>query len=397
MIEFFQAIDKGFFLVIPDGDLVNWTYLDDGSDFDSISRLSSRIDLFTPSAAGVNTYNHHPYTKKHPAGFFVSMNSTHDSDEEGPGMWCRYQTSDYFTSWTSPEDLFPSMDTVTDRDENSGRVVIPMTIVTYLGRCFFVADVNDRDFTGGQNIRTGVGIVAREILPNKSLGNIVWIHNADNSEIAPSPIGGFPSYPYDLDVRNICYGYMSNPNNRPKTCFSDPSLTIVQVIDPTFGVLAEPETFKPERYPDLWRYWKNSGSRSDGTYPQDGNGYHVFSKNESENYFQSSIPDCFDNGAIIMRILQYSEDIIFVLGNAQKGNRELLYLAICQRNESTGQFDTVAVYTIDEENDTIQDFPGHGKGGGPQIVDAQIYGGTLYIIYDIKKESVHVKYWNITV
>ena len=130
----------------PMGDLVEWTFSEDGSDFSVLTGLSPQINLFIPVLEGDKTYNHHPYKEFHPSEFMVAMHSTHDYDEEGIGMWVRWHYSDDSgDTWTNAGDLFPSHDVVDRRSGNSGRVVIPVDFVVFGGELFAVADVNDRD------------------------------------------------------------------------------------------------------------------------------------------------------------------------------------------------------------------------------------------------------------
>lgn len=396
----------------PSGELFNWTYSDDGSDFDTLSGLSSEVIISECTSNGVKGYQHHAWVEMHPAGFLVSIFSIHDYDEGAPGMYVEWSYSDdEGDTWSSPSDMFPSMDTMRRRSESSipqsGRQLIPMGIAVINGRCFAVSDVNDRNFgaDSGSEIngsRTPIGFVAREIFSNKTLGDVVWIHNADDTKTAPDPVDGFSPYSYDSGIRSMVYNYLFRPANSPKVSFSDQKIYNNQIPNqfnitpnPIYGVLSEPTTIKPNGYYNVWKYWKNSGNPADETYPSQGNGYKVFSFGEDESSFtESVIPDCFSNGAIVTRFVKYGSEI-FIIGNEQSGNRERLYFARTSRNTSTGQYDTDNVYQIAFDSDTAPDYTGDGKGGGPQSVDVCISNGKIYFIYSHKKESIRFKKYSL--
>src|SRR5690606_18216230 len=148
---------------------------------------------------------------------------------------------------------------------------------------------------------------------------------------------------------------------------------------------AEPVTIQPEGYEKLYTYWKNNGR-----------GHKIEQINDGAEFGISEIPDPgTGNSAIVTRFWQYNSETIFISGNSDDGNRCRLFFAISKRRSSDGVYVTEHVYNVDYQSDVTQQFPGHGKGGGPQIVDMLVRGNKVYFFYDIKKEDVYMKFVNL--
>lgn len=374
---------------IPVGELFNWSADVDGDSWSVLPSLGSEQILKQPGGNGDNGYNHIPEFGRHPlTGAIFIMYQVHDYDEEAPGMFTEHvYSTNGGTSWTSPITLVGQQSDMLRRDENSGRVAKPMGYYTAGGQFYAVIDVNDRDFTGGGNVRTGVGMLFIPISGDGTKSELIqWFHNGEGGSevVAPLPVSGYPAYTFNLAARDPLFSsiYYSGANNLPRVNFSAQNYFLNFADIPTYGIISEPQGIKPDRSPEEYIYYKNAET-------DPGDGYKLFTQDYT-NYYVSTIPDCMNNSAIVTRFLQVSDDLILISGNDQQGNRTRLFLAFARRNGSTGKYDITNsdVYVIREDLDTTPDFEGDGKGGGPQSVDILLVGDILHITYSPKKEYI---------
>lgn len=362
----------------PSSDLFDWTFSTNGSDFATPDSISSRVNIWVPTTENVMTFNHHPYISEKDGVLYV-MHSTSDYDEEGVGQWVRLWYSDNNgQTWNYIKDVFPSQSPLGPRLGGVGLVVIPVDFVEWQGELFAVADVNRKE-TGEGDERFPVGLMAAKINSFDSVEDPVWIHNSDGSTDPPEPWDvTYPQYMYSSETRYKCYNYLDRPGFRPKTNFSDPELSTVRHVHETFGNLSEPTDIRPFGQSHIWKYWKNNNR-----------GLKIGNIDYEDPYFVSSVPD--STKSIVTRLFQYDSNTILISGNANLGNRRMLYLAITKYRSSDGIYETEHVYEIDFDADEEQKFPGIFKGGGPQIVDMHINGNVINFVYSIRKEDIAFK------
>lgn len=387
----------------PVDDLFNFTFDEDGADFETVvPGLGAKIPLSVATVEGEGTYKHHAWYEQHPAGFGMVMHCVHDYDEGGIGQWAAYEFTDNHINWTAEAELFPPQDNNERREDNTGRILDPMGFVRVGGRVWAVMDANYRDYTSAAipiyGTRIGIGFLIREIYANKTLGPIEWIHNGDRTFTAPAAISGFDAYSFNLQLRHLIYTMFARTDNSIKVSSSDQFYYNNEIREaPVYGFLSEPEMVRAYGYKNKLKYWKNNAEATT-EFPLSGNKRKTGSYGEDESYFfTGSVPDCPNNGAIITRYLLYRGRII-ILGNVD-GNRKKLFGAIMIRNATTGKYDSSNVYLLDSVAtgaETLQDFEGHGKGGGPQSIHGQIYGDTLHMTFSQKKEQVHYMQWDLS-
>ena len=334
----------------------------------------TKIILYKPVTAGDKTYNHHArITNKF--GRTIVMFSTHHTDEEGIGMWVRYTYDNGDYQFISPTQLFKRQDIVLPRLNNFGRVIIPMGFaLDDAGNLYAVGDVCDRDYRNGANIRIGIGIIARQINPDMTLGGPFWI----TGEVEPRP--GQDAYSYDPLTGQQLINYMSLPGNRSPWGNGFPENHYLH-NDYTDGTNREVEVSEVQGYDAILRYWRydpetkpiESQRFKHFQYSLDG----VNWQPEQMPFIETPIPDSYSLSKVLRK-----DSTFFFIGNNQSPNRNPLFLATSNDGLNWGN-----VVNVANAIKVTQRFPGHGKGGGFQYPDA-IYTNQLLIVCSVRKEDI---------
>lgn len=350
-----------------------------------------KVDVWVPTSEEASN-NHHPFLENAYGDVFLSFSTT-NSGEENPGQFVRYtKTSDYGETWSTIDTLFPSMDDISkDRAIEGGRVIIPAGFAIVDGELYGLGDVNDRDSDAESSPtrkRIGVGIVARKINNNGTLGTIYWIDNIDNSFTSPSPVSGFPSYAFNISLRTSIKRYFyEHPEKRPTWHFSVP---VTDFLRTRYLTIDEEELCEPSitqlpngQWLKLWRPCFGAIS-TDRKRAQTS----VYGYIWSESY-ETQIPDSPSRSEIITLY----NNVVMVVGNNQTGRRYLF------TSFSSNGYNYAAnnVYIIDEET-AGPTYPNPGKGTGVQYpYPLQMDNGKVIVAYSVNKEDIRVATFNIPV
>lgn len=334
-------------------------------------------DLWNPMTEDDKTYNHHPFVEEH-NGKLHFMHSTTNADEENPGMYVRYTTTDLDLTNQEPySDLFPPQDDLTKARSLGGRVCVPSGFAKVGGDLYALTDVNDRSSGSDPRPRIGVGILARKVNNDGSFGTIYWIENVDGSLNAPNPISGYPAYTFNASLRNQIRDYfLNNPEERTDWYFSVPSSDPLYTEEDFNGKrLTEPRIVQipDERYMKIWRLVDTVVTNKVVQFSQYGFDWGA--------PYDSQIPDSPSR----TMVLKLSNNVVAVIGNNEGDLRDPLFLAL----SSDGlNYEAVNVYNIDNETSGAV-YPGHGKGAGVQYPHAiQLSNEKLCVIYSVNKEDI---------
>jgi hypothetical protein len=368
----------------PIGDLFNWTA--GGEDFPFIG--GHEVLVVKPVSDGVKTYAHHPigidfYGKK-----YISHTRA-DEDEEQPGMHTILQVSDNGgNSFSEVGEILPEMSPKPLRSAfGAGRINYPTKFVPIGSQLYMISEVNDRDYAGGGNVRTPVGVLATPINSDDSIGTPKWVnaYNPNTGEGIASRgapySSSYPWYDFDADLRKKVKEYINRPNYFPKILFS-----WADVFNPNGEwageALGEPQSIQPIGYKNYWIYWKDNG-----------NEFKPAQRGKDGDFFLSSVPEEYASTSI--RFINYREDIIFLIGNSQRSDRDEIFFAIGRRSVSDGRFNVVNgdVYSITNNQRILPLFDGLNKDdGGEQLPHAWMSAnGDLNLTWDVTKEEVYYK------
>lgn len=148
-----------------------------------------------PRVVDVAAYNFHPKVYQASSGMCYLTHTTHDRDEEGPGMWSRWWTSeDRGTTWTARGVLVPGVSPYAiDRASFAGTrwSVLAVKFVEMGGKVYILFDVSQG---AGTLVRPQVGILAVEIT-GTTASSPFWVFPG-----AVTPLSGFPAYSYRDDI-----------------------------------------------------------------------------------------------------------------------------------------------------------------------------------------------------
>lgn len=363
----------------PAGDLFNWQAADE--DFQPLPGTVKYV-VSEPAGLGDDSYQHHSlvfyfYGKR----WFAR--TTAEYDEEQPGMHTVLYSSDDGKTWTYEGEVLPAFSPEVRRYpvsmDSTGRINYPTQFVPIDDQLYLICEVNDRDFTGGGNVRTPSGVLAVSIDSDGTIGTPVWVHNYSTLPVRRPPFTGEDHwYLYDYNLREKILAYINRPNYFPKILFSWPS--VWSVVDSFEGDgLGEPVSIQPIGYEAWWKYWKTGAPG----YKQNK----VGQVEEDGSFFNSSVPE--DTNSTATRFINYNQNTIILCGNSEKTDRNELFVAVA-RKQNNGKFrvDNEDVYSLTGQNRVDEIYEGHGKGGGEQLPDLFLLPNRkLMVGFDIAKDT----------
>lgn len=338
-------------------------------------------ELFQPTQAGVSAYHHGFYIVQWNQEIVI-MAFTQDYGEGLGGAyvsWIRSTDESLGSSWTEFAPLFDPQDNVAVVADSVQRVVSPVKFITFGDLLFAVAAVADRDWLhGGASIFHG--LMAREIMPDWTLGDQFWI--TDDPVI---PTAGFPSYPYDGFSASILL---------PAVDAIDLNVPI-NLNDGEGGQLVEPSRIRlfHDTILILWRRapYVAASQNKWGQLSIDGGATWGLPA-------LTNVPD--DPSLTTLLVLDTGQ--IIVIGNPKPRSghalRNPLYIGSA-RHPSTGDEQVVfdKVWTLFDQDVNAPIFAGRNKSGGPQYPAAiQLADRRLAVVFDTQKETVYIAFVPVT-
>lgn len=328
--------------------------------------VKKKYNIWKPTTTGVKTYNHIPsIIKKY--GKHIVIFATHDYDEDGPGEYARWSYDNGDFIFSKPSKIFPPNNPMQRRKENSGRVIQPIGFAEdNHGKLYAIGDFLFRDFRNGKNIRVGLGVIAREIKQDMTLGEIFWITEP------VEPLKGFEPYPADFTIGDELKSYLSKTENKSPWGhgFKEAELhnwlfvDSLKLVERSGYVAGDVEVL-------MWR-------RSDD-------------KSNPFKYFQYKINDTWSNPVITnipdapsLTRFKKAGDKYVMIGNINQKRNPLIYAV------SDDGFTWVKGFKITEISNTKQMFSGHGKGGGDQYPDFIYVDGKIICAASRRKEEINV-------
>jgi hypothetical protein len=357
-------------------ELITFGGSDTSADYGSIAGIS-KVNIFSPSTSGVDTYNHIPWAIEHDSAIHV-MFATGEEDEEGPGQYVRYSKStDGGATWSTPVTLLEEQDDGTlDYLVSGGRVCVPSGFIPVGSDMYAVVDVNDRSVGPNPRTRTGVGVLAIGV-GSGGFETPVWIENVDGSTDAPTPISGYPSYSFNSTLRTqIRNAIIADPTLTPQWYYSVPTDDLFysrgmyegeELVEPCVAQLPNGKFIKN---------WRNTDSSVQKVIVQMGNSGFSY-----EDAYITDIPDDPSR----KRMIKFSDDVMAVCGNNQAANRQNLYIAFSSDGFTYGASND---YTIDIET-TGATYSGDGKTTGSQYPHViELANGKVFVVYSVNKEDI---------
>lgn len=294
--------------------------------------------------------------------------------EDGPGQKVLYSTSLDGKTWTTAQDLFPSMDEFADPLSSAGRVVTANGFAQVSGRLYAIGEVSDNGVHSSP--RSGVGRLARQIgLDGQPVGDPFWL---DGNPPAPPP--GFSQFddpvtkPAIAEEAAAIRDYLGHPLNERAWDFR----TRPPRSEGAFMI--EPTTYQR---PDgsLVRLYRDFSERGFLYASQSTDGGATFS-----TPVQTNIPDWPAKSTSG----QLPDGRTYLIGNFipeftnSPRRRDPLILAISRDGIN---YDWAAAIRFDAP---WYQYPGHGKITGFQYPSATVVGDDLWVIYANAKEDIEV-------
>lgn len=144
--------------------------------FPQVSGAQHRV-VWQPMDRSEGAFNHHAALTLFD-GLLLAMWSNHWLGEDASGQRVLYSISANGSTWTFPEEMFPAPDEIRDRGE-PGISLRPDRWVVTEGRCFAVA------YSRTQGTPNSSFPVARELMPNGTLGKPFTLHPEERVELLP--------------------------------------------------------------------------------------------------------------------------------------------------------------------------------------------------------------------
>lgn len=353
----------------------------DTGDYPTLAGVS-KVDIFTPTTTEVDTYNHAPIIIEYfgDGVLHVLWNSSPLNETSATHTYYSKST-DFGVTWSAKTELFEYQDDETkDYLTETLRQFQPSGFIVINGDLYAVADVNDFFYNGGggAQIRTGVGVLARQVNSNGTFGTVYWIENVDGTLTPPTEIPTYPTYTFNTSLRNSIREEINKNPDKTFAWYQSVPETDEYDTQITFGsnLLYEPSVC--ELPSGQWlKLWRENKAQP------------VFKVAQTSNYghgwgslYVTDIPDS-PSKTIHFR---FNQEVCLV-GNNGNAVRDSLYLGISIDGLN---YSSDNLYNIDKDT-AGQQFSGFGKGGGPQYPSAiKLSNGKIACVYSVRKEIIRV-------
>lgn len=314
--------------------------------------------------------------------------SVHDYDEDAAGKYTGLFVSDNNgVSWTDLGAVCPSMATMGAYASTTASQWTYPTLFLDLPSGFYLLINGCGGIVSGVNYLP-LGTLIRKINPDNSFGDLQWVNNGSgsSSRVVPTPISGFPSYDFaSEDLINEVTTYISQKGYRPKILFGWSEIWETQethFVDAS--VITEPTEIRPYNYPfdKSLHFWKSNTRDYNVIQDTDDTGTQVL----------SDIP--IYKGSPVMRLLNYSPEIIVFVCPTFATNRTELMLCIARKNNETGVYHIADgdAYNVTTITKSAPVYSGVNKIGGEQLPFIFLNGkNKLDIAFSVSKEELYFK------
>lgn len=371
--------------------VVRWTAMD-APDFryhflDDVRR--TQLLYATPETG---TFNLHGFLAYHKEVLFASWdNHARDENKSGQRGVFRYSLDEGET-WSEVRVLFPPLAPYEPgtRANRENPFQTSQGFVELHGRLYAVTCVDkaliDKVYRFNEVSRTRVGLLAREVGADATLGDIFWL-----SERAPQPEPGFPAYPAgDPELVAKINDHFTQPAHLPQLLFKPrqwpDSDDEHRMTEPT----------QPWRLDDgTWvRLWRDQGSiharnRAEINASRPRRHYASFSFDDGRSWTVPTRTNFRDTGAR-SNAGRLPDKQNYVINNplpmdGRQGGRALLAISLSRDGL---HFDRIAVLAFLPPSPRYE---GIAKGApGYQYPHSIVIGEHLWVIYAISKEDIEV-------
>jgi hypothetical protein len=375
----------------PELPVVNWI-ADKSPDFryHFLDKVRTTTLLYATPETG--TFNLHGYLAYFDGVMFTNWD-THARDENKSGQHGVFRYSrDEGESWSDVITLFPPLapNEPGSRENRGNPFQTSQGFIELDGRLYAVTCV---DKALGQPVyrfnevsRSRVGLLAREVRKDASLGSIFWL-----SDKAPPPEPGYPAYPVG-DPRLVAkiHAYFQQPANLPQLLFKPrqwpDSADQHRMTEPA----------QPWRLDNgAWvRLWRNQGSVHAQTRPEieasrPRRHYASFSFDDGGTWTAPIRTNFPDTGARA-NAGRLPDGQYYVINNplpmsSRQGGRAILAISLSRDGLL---FDRMAVIRFAAPP---QRYEGAAKGAnGYMYPHSLVVGKNLWVIYSINKEDIEI-------
>ena len=374
-----------------DKPVVRWT-AQDAPDFRFHFLRNVRRTQLRYATPETGTFNHHPYLAHFEGVLFASWdNHARDENKSGQHGVFRYSV-DQGESWSDVMILFPPLSVYepgsSENLENPFQT--SQGFVKLDGRLYAVTCVDkalrQKVHLFNEVPRTRVGLLAREVRADATLGDIFWL-----SDTSPKPEPGYPAYPAgDPALVARINDYFKQPANLPQLLFKPrqwpDSDDGNRMTEPT-----QPWRLDNGTWVRLWRdqgsiYAKN-GAEVGASRPR--RHYASFSFDDGKTWTVPTRTSFPDTGAR-SNAGRLPDGQYYVINNplpmdGRQGGRTMLAISLSRDGLL---FDRMAVLAFPGPG---QRYKGIAKAApGPQYSHSIIVGEFLWVIYSISKEDIEV-------
>lgn len=337
------------------------------------------------------TFSHHGYLAYHKGVLFANWDS-HARDENSSGQHGVFRFSaDGGKTWSDPRRLFPPLAEKVPWSEanRSNPFQTSQGFIEVDGQLYAVTNVDralkDKVHRFNEVSRLRVGLLARTVAPDGTLGRIFWL-----SDKAPEPEPGFPAYP--AGERSLVA--------RIAARFREPA-HLQQLV---FGPGAHPDSDDGHRMTEPTQAWR----LNDGTWVRlyrDAGGIHATTRAEVEasksrrNYAAYSFDDGrtwtvptrtgFPDSCARSNAGKLPDGQAYVINNIlplspKRGGRSMLAISLSRDGL---RFDRSALirFVAPEKR-----YEGRAKSIGFQYPHSVVVGRHLWVIYSVNKEDIEV-------
>ena len=371
--------------------VVTWT-VQEAPDYRYHFLEKTKTTKLLDATPETGTFNLHGFLCYYQGVLFASWdNHLRDENSSGQHGVFRY-SADEGKTWSDQKRLFPPLadyvpasETKTPKPFQTSQGFAKVDGKLYAVTCVD-RSLKKKMYRFNEVSRTRIGLLAREVRVDGTLGPVFWLSNA-----APKPEAGYPAIPAgDPSLVAKLNAYFEEPANLPQLLFKPrqwpDSDDEHRMTEPT----------QPWRLKDgTWvRLYRNQGTvhgttRAQTEASRPRRHYASFSLDDGKTWSTPTRTNFPDTGARA-NAGQLPNGYYYVINNplpmsSRQGGRQMLAISLSKDGLN---FDRMAVIKFVAPP---QRYEGKSKGaGGFQYPHSVVVGKSLWIIYSVNKEDVEV-------